>query len=232
MKILTTIARVLFIICIPLLALTSSITVAVNSSHFYTVRFAKYDVKQSLAEAGLTLTDTQMQDIAKGFIRYFNSGQEYIQLDVVQNGQPVPLFNEEEIIHFKDVKGLFVFNYRVNGFSLFYVLLYALMAIFWKQGKYRKYLAWNIVAGGGLTLGLMLLAGIGIMIDFDWLFYQFHLISFSNSFWSAEGNMLLLFPDGFWVDAARFCAVFTAVFAIVLGSIGWWYIRLKMNTVN
>jgi len=30
---------------------------------------------------------------------------------------------------------------------------------------------------------------------------------FTNTFWSAEGNMLLLFPDGFWYDAATYIVI-------------------------
>ncbi len=232
MKILTTITRLLFVVCIPALAFTMSITFAVNNSHFYTYRFEKYDVKQNLAEGGLTVTDSQLQDIADGFIKYFNSSEEFIKLDVIQNGTPAPLFNEEETIHFKDVKGLFILNYQVLGVTLVYCLVYALVAIFWKKGKSRLYLARNAVIGGGLTLGLMALMGLGMLLNFDWLFYQFHLISFSNSFWSASGNMLLLFPQGFWVDAVRYCAVFTAVVAAVLGLAGWWYLRRKRNKAD
>jgi uncharacterized membrane protein len=87
-----------------------------------------------------------------------------------------------------------------------------------------------MVTGSALTLGLMLLLGIGIMLDFDSLFYSFHLISFSNEFWSAAGNMLLLFPQGFWFDAVIYCAIFTAVVALVLGIIGGIYIvKVRRN---
>ncbi|MDD5190712.1 MAG: DUF1461 domain-containing protein [Dehalococcoidales bacterium] len=229
MKILAFIARVFFIVSLPLFAFTAGITTAANTRSFYTVRFERYDVKQSLADNGLTVTDHQLQDIATGFIRYFRSGEEYIQLTVLQNGQPVPVFNEEEQIHFKDVKGLVVLNYRVLGFTLLYCLLYAVTAVWWPKGKRRVSLAKDLVVGGGLTLGLMLIMGIAFTINFNGMWLLFHELSFSNLFWSASGNMLLLFPEGFWVDAVRYCAIFTAATAAVLGAIGWGYIRMKRN---
>jgi integral membrane protein (TIGR01906 family) len=230
MKILPYIAQWLFILCLPVLAITASIGWAVNSSQFYTYRFEKYDVKQSLAEAGLTLTDNQLKDIATGFIQYFNSSEELIHLTVMQDNQSVELFNREEILHFKDVKGLFRLDYCILLGTFTYCLIYALVSVFWRQGKHRLRLARSMVTSSVLTLGLMAVLGIGILLDFDSLFYTFHLISFSNEFWSAAGNMLLLFPQGFWFDAVIYCAIFTAVIALVLGIIGGIYIiKVKRN---
>ncbi|HEX9897199.1 MAG TPA: DUF1461 domain-containing protein [Dehalococcoidales bacterium] len=224
MRIISRFAQWLFILCLPLLTMTASIAWAVNSSQFYTYRFEKYDVEQSLAEEGLTLTDSQLKDIANGFIRYFNSNEELIHLTVMQDNQSVELFNREEILHFKDVKGLFHLDYYVLLGTFAYCLIYALVSVFWRQGKHRPRLARSMVTGSALTLGLMLLLAVGILLDFDSLFYGFHLISFSNEFWSAAGNMLLLFPEGFWFDAVIYCAIFTAVVALVLGIIGGLYI--------
>jgi integral membrane protein (TIGR01906 family) len=224
MKVLSNIAQLIFIICLPALALTASIAFAVNNSHFYTYRFEKYDVQQSLAEAGLNLTDSQMQDIATEFIRYFNSGEELVHLTVMQDGKSVELFNREEILHFKDVKGLFRLDYYVLLGTFVYCMVYALWCIFRWQGRYRLKLARNAVTGSVLTLGLMAVLGIGMLLDFDSIFYQFHLISFSNDYWSAAGNMLLLFPEGFWVDAVIYCALVMAGIVVVLGGAGGGYL--------
>jgi integral membrane protein (TIGR01906 family) len=219
MKIYRYITQWLFVLCLPALIISISIAWAVNSNQFYTYRFEKYGVKQSLAEAGLTLNDSQFKDIASGFIRYFNSSEELIHLTVMQGNKSVEVFNREEILHFKDVKGLFRLDYYVLAGTFIYGLIFSLVCLFRQQGKHRMRLFRNIVMGSALTLGLMLLLGIGMMLDFDTLFYQFHLISFSNEFWSAAGNMLLLFPEGFWVDAAIYCVVFTIVLALVMGGI-------------
>ena len=134
MKIAVTVTRVIFVICLPVLLLTAVIAGEVNCSWLYTHGFEKYDVRQSLADNGLNLTDTDMAGIARGFIRYFNSNQEYIDLTVQQNNQTVNLFNNEEIIHFKDVKKLFTFDYEVLLVTLSYCLIFGLVSFFWKNG--------------------------------------------------------------------------------------------------
>ena len=204
---------------------TATIAGAVNFSWLYTHGFEKYNVKQSLSENGLNLTDTDMSGIARGFIRYFNSGEEFINLTVQQNGKTVSLFNTDETIHFKDVKKLFRLDYDVLLGTFIYCLTFALLRLFRKNGINRKTLASETIIGSGLTLGLMLLLGVGTLLDFNNLFYDFHLIAFSNQFWSVQGNMLLLFPDGFWSDAVTYCIITIAIMAIVLGGLSWSYLQ-------
>ena len=224
MKIIMNIARYIFIICLPFLLLTVVIAGAVNCNWVYTHGFEKYNIRQSLADTGLELTKADMADIARGFIRYWNSSEEFINLNVRQQGKTVALFNTEEIIHFKDVKGLFRLDYAVLLDTFLYCLAFGLVSIFWNKGGNRKTLVKATLWGSGITLGLVLLLGIGTLTDFNNLFYQFHLLVFTNQFWSAEGNMLLLFPDGFWYDAATYCVLAIAGLAVVLGGLSWIYL--------
>ena len=225
MKIIFTVARCIFIICLPVLLLTATIAGAVNCNWLYTHGFEKYNVKQSLADTGLNLTDADMTKIARDFIRYFNDNEKYISLTVQQNGKTVAIFNTEEVLHFRDVKSLFRFDYAVLLGTFLYCLAFSLKCIFWQKGKDRKILARDTVKGSALTLGLMLLLGIGTLVDFGNLFYQFHLLVFRNQFWSAEGNMLLLFPDGFWYDAAIYCVTAIVAMAVILGGLAWVYLK-------
>ena len=227
MKIVLIIARCIFIICLPLLLLTATIAGEVNCSWLYTHGFEKYDVKQSLADNGLNLTDADMNGIARGFIRYFNSSDEYINLNEQQDGKTIPLFNTDEILHFRDVKNLFRFDYDVLLGTFLYCLAFSLVILFWQKDTGRKKLARDTIIGSAVTLGLMLLLGIGALLNFDTLFYDFHLIAFSNQFWSVEGNMLLLFPDGFWYDAATYCIITIAAMAVILGGVSWAYLAFR-----
>lgn len=233
MKAQPLLARWLFIACLPVLALSASIALTVNSSWLYMAGFEKQNVQQNLAENGLNLDDSQLQEIATGFIRYFNSNQEYIHLTVLQNSQSVELFNQEEIQHFSDVKKLFWLDYWMLLGTFSYCLAGALLGIFWQRGRYKIQLARSTVIGSSVTLGVMLLAGIGIKLDFGDLWHGFHLIAFTNQLWSAEGNMLLLLPGGFWSDIVMDVALFTAGLALLMGAAaGTYLIFEKMKGVR
>src|SRR5450759_1175467 len=102
MKILGNIARWLFVICLPFLFLSASIALAVNSVWFYTSGFEKQNVGATTG-----LAKSELEITARGFISYWNSGDTYIDLTVIKDGQPFELFNMQEKEHLKDVKALF-----------------------------------------------------------------------------------------------------------------------------
>ena len=210
-----------FIICLPVLLLTATIGWAVNSLWLYESGFEKYDVRQTTG-----LNEAELEKVAAGLISYFNSGEEDIDLTVTKDGEPFELFTEEETIHFRDVKGLFRLDYWVLLGTFIYCLAYAGVSFFRRKRHYWRRLAWGVVGGGGLTLVLMLALGLAMLANFDQLFLQIHLISFTNEFWSAEGYMLLLFPQGFWYDTAVLCAGITAGLAVILGGVGGSYLIL------
>jgi len=221
LKVLVTAARWLFIICLPVLLLTASIGWAANSLWLYKYGFEKYDVSSTTG-----LADSELEKVAAGLISYFNSGEEYISITVVKDGEPFNLFTPEETIHFRDVKGLIWLDYWVLLGTLIYTLGYAITSLFWHKRRYWRQLAWGVVGGSSVTLALMLLLGLGTLLDFDQLLLQFHLISFSNDYWFAEGYMLLLFPELLF-DATLFCALGTIAGAVILGSIAGGYLLLN-----
>src|SRR3989338_7502746 len=115
MKILTKIPRWLFIICLPFLFLSVSIAWAVNSLWLYTSGFEKQGVAATTG-----LAEGELDKTARGFIRYWNSGDEYISLTVIKDGQPFELFSQKEKEHLKDVKVLFWLDYKVLLFIWIY----------------------------------------------------------------------------------------------------------------
>jgi integral membrane protein (TIGR01906 family) len=217
MKTLLVTARWLFILCLPVLLLAASVSVAANSLWLYKYGFEKYDISR---ETGLD--SAELDKAARGLIGYFNSGDEYIDITVEKDGRPFSLFNEREVAHLKDVKGLFRLVYKVLLGSLVYALVYIGLALFrWRD---NRLLGRGLFFGGCLTLALMLVLGLVIAVDFDAFFLQFHLLSFANDFWMLDPSadyLIMLFPQGFWLDAAVFCALATAAGALIAGGIGW-----------
>jgi integral membrane protein (TIGR01906 family) len=221
LKILGITAKWLFILCLPILLLTASIGWAVNSLWLYKYGFDKYNVTQTTG-----LADSELAKSAIGLISYFNSGEDYISLTVIKDGEPFVPFNEKEVIHLKDVKGLIWLDYWVLFGTLIYALGYALVSIFWWKDWRR--LAWGVVGGGGITLVLMLALGLGTLLGFDQLFWQFHILSFANELWQLDPTkdyLIMLFPQGFWYDATVFCTLITVGLAIILGGVGGLYLK-------
>ncbi|MFC2020544.1 TIGR01906 family membrane protein [Chloroflexota bacterium] len=228
MKYFNVAARWLFILCLPLLLLTASISCAVNSLWLYERGFEKYDISSATGLAGPELEKT-----ARGLISYFNSSQEFIEITVEKDGQPFTLFNQREVIHLKDVKDLFRLDYLVLLGTLIYALGYGGASLFRHRGRYWQQLARGVVSGAGITLAVMLALGLGTLVGFDRLFWQFHLISFANDFWlldPARDYLIMLFPQGFWYDATLFIALGAALVAVILGGLAGGHLLLNKKT--
>jgi len=221
MKIIKTAAHWLFILCMPVLLITTSVRIAANSSELYNYGFSKYNISQVTG-----LAPAELDKVISGLISYFNNNQQYINVTVIKDGQPFTLFNEREVAHLKDVKGLFRLVYWLLIGTLIYAVAYgAVSYIVWKD---KRRFAWGLAGGSILTIGLVVVLGVMISTNFDQFFYDFHLISFSNDFWllnPATDYLIMLFPSGFWMDAAIFCTGATALLALILGGTGWWRLR-------
>jgi integral membrane protein (TIGR01906 family) len=225
-KLIKTLAYWLFIICLPVLMVTTSVRIASNSAELYRYGFNQYNISQVTG-----LSATELDKVISGLINYFRSDEETINITVVKDGQPFTLFNEREVEHLRDVKGLFRLVFRLLLGTLIYAMVYiALNYILWHE---RRRVAWGLIGGSGLTLALVAIVGVMVRLNFDWFFYEFHVLSFANDLWlldPATDYLIMLFPQGFWYDAALFCALGTAALAFIIGITGWWRLRSEKAT--
>jgi integral membrane protein (TIGR01906 family) len=186
-----------------------------STAWFYNYGFQKYRVDQTTG-----FSEEELSKIADEFVGYFNSSEPKINSSV-EGWDSSPLFDEWETIHFQDVKNLVVLDRRIMLGSLGVILL----GIIWWQRRDWSALGRSLLTGGILTAVLLLLAVVGVTLNFDWLFLQFHLFSFSNNFWYSNGYMTTLFPQDFWYDMAMFTVLITTALAAVFGAAGYALMR-------
>ena len=116
----------------------------------------------------------------------------------------------------RDVKGLVKGVYRVSEISALYLLLFIAGGFALRRRAFLPTLGRLLRWSGGITLGLVLLVGLGSLVGFDRLFLAFHLISFSNNLWQLDPRrdyLIAMFPQGFFLDATLLIA-----FAIIIQS--------------
>ena len=218
-RILKKVALIIFVLAMPLLIFSVSVRLVVNDLNLYTNGLVKYDIPR---ETGIALAELERVD--RELVQYLNSNEEYLDI-VLSTG--VPLYNQKEISHLKDVKDLVKLDYRLQWMTLAYVAGYALIVLVWKRSRWRIALAElgkGMKYGGGLTLTLMAILGLALLVAFDRVFLAFHLIGFSNLLWvldPATDRLIQMFPQGFFNDAAMFLAGVTLAIALMVGAVGW-----------
>lgn len=220
------IARILFIICVPLFLLTLCVSVAANCGALYHHSFTTYGISQV---TGITLQE--LDKAADGLIKYFNSGEKSIDVTVIKDGKSFTLFNEREVGHLEDVKSLFQLGYGVLLGTFLYGVFFILASVFW--WKDRRNIGLGLLWGGGLSLAVMLALGITIAVDFNGFFLRFHMLSFANDLWLLDPShdyLIVMFPQGFWFDAALYIALAALAGAVITGLAGW--LILRKNAVR
>jgi integral membrane protein (TIGR01906 family) len=209
----------LFALCFPFLLLTNTIHFGANSIHIYEYGFDKYEISEVTG-----IDRTQLSEVARRLVDYFDSKAETPQIMVVNTyGKEFELFHDYELIHLQDVKGLFQLNYRVQVVSLAYVIIYALLFLLWKRGRWQD-LAKGIRRGCALTLVLIAVLGIASIFGFEQLFIRFHHLAFTNPYWMLDPSkdyLIMLFPAGFWQDIAFLGGATTVAEALLFGGIAW-----------
>jgi integral membrane protein (TIGR01906 family) len=201
---------------IPLLIISGVIAFSFNFQPLYEYGFHRYDVSRTTG-----LADGELTKAAHGLIAYFNSDEEFINVVVQKDGNPIQLFNEREILHLKDVKSLIKFDYAVFVISLLGASVISGIAIFRKQ---TRLLAVPVFWGGAITLAVLALVVAVAASNFDAFFTKFHQLSFANDFWLLDPTkdyLIMLFPGGFWQDVSIFIAALIGGIAAVVTVIGW-----------
>jgi len=212
-----------FVLAIPVLLIATNIRWLAGEEGFYRLEFSRYD-----AQARTGLPQGELRRVARELIDYFNSDAPALDIQIVQGGQQVPLFNPRERAHLADVKGLLQGTFRAQEGALILVLLYPTLAFLLRRRALRP-LARQALWGAGLTLALVLILGALALLNFDWAFLQFHFLAFANELWRLDPStdrLIQMFPQGFFYDATLLVGLLTAVEGGGLAAIAGLYLYL------
>lgn len=142
--------------------------------------------------------------------------------DVAVGG--VPVLQERERSHMRDVRGVFM------GFFVAAIVAAAgAVVLVARRGHGGRATSWRSVRAGaiGLVVGLVVVGGVAF-VAFDALFEAFHVIFFPGgtyTFDPATERLVQLFPFQFWQETAVAVGVMAAVVAIVVAAVAGRAIR-------
>ena len=199
-----------FAIALATFLVTSNVRWAANSSNLWEALFDRNQVMQR--------TGIEKEELRRGAqqIRdYFKSDVEPLDVVINSRGMKVSFFDQREVAHMADVKRLFQGTFLVHAIAGGVLGSIAVVGLGVFRRRFFRPLAWMSMAGGGLTILFVGLIGIAALINFGAVFTSFHLISFSNDLWKSNGNLVRMFPLGFWRDITVLIGVFSALQALL-----------------
>ena len=221
-KLLRPVAIAIFIGLVPVFLITANVRLVINLPALYSYGYDRYEdeitrymniERDDYIEGGRQIRD------------YFNNDAEELDVRVVVGGILRSIYSEREVLHMSDVKDLVRGVYRLGELSALYLFAFAVAGMFfepWRRSLRRT--AWHMAMGGAVTLGLVVLVGLGTLAGFERLFLAFHEVSFSNDLWQLNPRtdyLIAMFPEGFFFDATILIAVLIIVQSTVLVAPRW-----------
>ena len=215
----------LFIVAVPLFLITISVTWAVNDLRLYRYGFEEYNVSTVTG-----IDKDGLMDAARQIRGYFNSTREPLDIRADVFGEDTELFSQREVIHMRDVKHLIWGVYGVAAASGLYLIGFTAVGFAIRRGNFTQTLSRRLLWGSGLTVALVAIVGLLALVGFDSLFTTFHELSFANDFWKLDANrdyLVMMFPQGFWLDATLFVGLAAVGGALVVGAITGGFLILQ-----
>jgi integral membrane protein (TIGR01906 family) len=209
----------LFLLAVPVFLLLSNVRMAAMESRVYGYSFSTYNVEEVTG-----IDRAQLDRAAAEMIQYFENEEPLLTTRVRINGEEQPLFSPRETLHMRDVKELFQDSFFLHEVAFVYIVAYVAAVFLWARERSLQRLAQQCVWAGLLTAALLGVSAVGVLVGFDSLFRQFHLISFSNDFWEldpARDHLVQMFPQGFWFRVSFVVGLATIVEGLALAGLGY-----------
>lgn len=134
----------------------------------------------------------------------------------------VPVFNERERGHLRDVRTVFI------AFAVVAAVATAVLATSWWLGRGGTG-AWRGIRGGAQVLTIAVVAlGLTSIVAFDTVFEAFHTLLFpggSYTFDPSSERLVQLFPYEFWFQTAIALGLLIVVLALATVALATWRIR-------
>ena len=131
-----------------------------------------------------------------------------------------PAFNEREVGHMRDVRGV-TGNIYLAQVVLFIAAFMAVVAL--ARGQAQMAAAGALLSGALVTVALLVALVFFVFTGFDTFFTTFHRVFFSGDTWlfNYSDTLIRMYPVQFWFDAATVIGVTSIVEAAVLGVMAW-----------
>lgn len=136
-----------------------------------------------------------------------------------------PHFNENEVLHMRDVQDLFDLA-RAIKYGGFMIAILILAYLFYK--KERLFIGKTLLYGPVFTYLILIALGLLVSTDFNKYFTYFHLIFFTNDLWLLDPRtdlMIQMLPEPFFMGMALRIMLSFFIYLSIIQIVGYLYKR-------
>lgn len=205
---------ILFAFCLMTAMLITSIeAVAYWTPGYYEKEYDKYNVT---ADVHMEMDD--LLNVTTEMMAYLRGRRPDLHVPTIVDGKPRDFFNDREIAHMEDVRGLFLGGLALRRICVAAALV-CLAGLLLLKAPIREVLPRFVCAGTILFFTAICVLAAVIATDFNKYFVIFHHIFFDNDLWILDPRTDLLInivPEPFFMDtAARIALTYGVAVAAV-----------------
>lgn len=204
------------------LLITSVEAVTYWTPGFYEKEYAKYNVTE---DVNMTMND--LLKVTEEMMAFLRGNRDDLHVMTTMGGVEREFFNDREIAHMEDVKGLFLAAISLRRFCLIIGAACVLLLLFLKA-PLRKLLPRTICIGTAMFF--LITGGVALIIstNFSKYFVIFHEIFFNNDLWildPATDMLINIVPEPFFMDTALRIGLTFGGSVLVVFLVCLWLIR-------
>ncbi len=183
------------------LLITAARTGIYQDPSFYEREYVKYSVSK---DTGAKVED--LMTVTRAMLSYLEGKRDTLEdVEIPVRGRLTPFFNTRELVHLKDVEGIFRRVLELQKYLLIFMLLVFFLAL-WCRLSPEQFLSRSILWGGAVFLLVLALGVLCISRDFNRYFILMHQLVFTNDYWildPARDNLINMLPSELFQDLAR-----------------------------
>jgi integral membrane protein (TIGR01906 family) len=224
---LLSILSLLITLMVPLMLVLISVRV-IMSDTYLALEYNKPEFPEDAY--GFTLQDRLTY--APFALRYLLGPAEIGYLGDLKFPNGNPLYNERELQHMVDVKQ--VFQLAINVLIVGLIVLAAILIFTVRKLEGRNAIRRGLVGGGLLTLAILAGLVIFFVVNWDRFFTGFHDLFFASGSWVFDysDTLIRLFPIQFWQDTALTIGSMSAILAVLLIALSWYWARGEPKVIS
>ncbi len=217
-RLLLLIGQIVLAAAIPLSLIFSNVWYITNSEWLYSYGWWRNGIVERSA-----ISIKELNSASDQIKTYFNDSSVFLDVRVIRGPETISLYNQREILHMVDVKNLIrgvrdigIISGIVSGALL-------ITGFFVLRSRFPTILRQTLLGSAALTVLVLTTLGIAMVVNFRWVFTQFHFISFANDLWLLNPSrdfLIIMFPQRFFFEAALFIAGLTVLEFVAVLAVG------------
>lgn len=223
-------AGILFSICLMITLLITSVEAVVYwTPGYFEKEYAKYQVTEAV---DMTMED--LLDVTREMMAYLRGNRADLHVETTMGGVSREFFNEREIAHMEDVRGLFLSALSIRRGCLL-IMAFCFISLLLLKADMKRTFPKSVCAGTGLFFALTAVLAAIISTDFTKYFIMFHHIFFTNDLWildPATDMLINIVPEGFFSDTVLYIGITFLICVVIVFGLALFFLRKsKKNNV-